>query len=139
MTFWTGALLALATLPALLVLSGGTARGDANVERGKELSLKHCARCHVVGDFNRNGGIGSTPSFQLLVKRRPDWRHRFRTFFSRRPHPAFVIIKGYERLMEELPPAVAPVILPESALADIEAFAATLQEGGKKPKASESE
>jgi len=42
------------------------------------MSLEHCARAHVIGDFNPFGGIGSTPSFQLLAKR-DDWLERFQT------------------------------------------------------------
>ena len=47
--------------------SGGRAEGSP--EKGRKIATTHCARCHVVGDFNPSGGIGSTPSFQLLAKR----------------------------------------------------------------------
>ena len=40
------------------------------------------------------GGIGSTPSFQLLANSFPDYKDRFETFNARRPHPVFVIIEG---------------------------------------------
>lgn len=99
----------------------------ADIARGKDISEQQCARCHVVGDFNPNGGISSTPSFQLLVKRRPDYRERFETFYARRPHPAFVIIEGVERLMPELPVNASPVTLPIEAVADIVAFVETLK------------
>ena len=60
----------------------------------------------MIGDFNRMGGIGSTPSFQLLVNALKDFEDRFRSFFARRPHPAFVTVKGYPRL-NDLPDASA--------------------------------
>ncbi|MEM7750848.1 MAG: cytochrome c, partial [Pseudomonadota bacterium] len=55
------------------------AASEGNVENGRKISETHCARCHVIGDYNKFGGIGSTPSFQLLVKRRPDYAARFET------------------------------------------------------------
>ena len=67
------AILAAASLAISLAWTTGTwttvawAGGDA--EAGRKISETHCARCHVVGDFNPMGGIGSTPSFQLLAKR----------------------------------------------------------------------
>lgn len=78
--FWVG--------PAL-------AQDAGDPEHGRELSLKHCARCHVIGDYNPYGGINSTPSFQLLA-RRDDWLERFSTFHARRPHPVFTRIEGIE-------------------------------------------
>ena len=53
-------------------------------------------RCHMIGDFNPFGGIGSTPSFQLLAMR-DDWLERFQTFYERRPHPVFVRVPGVSR------------------------------------------
>lgn len=103
------------------------AASEGNVENGRKISETHCARCHVIGDYNKFGGIGSTPSFQLLVKRRPDYAARFETFFERPPHPAFVTIKGFGRRMEHLPANAAPVELPLSAVLDILAFAKTLK------------
>lgn len=83
----------LAAIPlALLPLAAGAqdrSRGDWRV--GKVYAEKNCARCHVVGDYNPYGGIGSTPSFQLLA-RRDDWMERFLTFYVRRPHPVVVRI-----------------------------------------------
>ena len=57
-------------------------------EKGEKLARLHCARCHVVADGNAFSGIGSTPSFRLLVNALDDWRERFETFHTRRPHPA---------------------------------------------------
>ena len=81
----------------LLMLWAGPAlaQQEGDAAHGKELSLQHCARCHVIGDYNRYGGINSTPSFQLLAKR-DDWLERFSTFHARRPHPVFTRIEGIE-------------------------------------------
>ncbi len=76
----TGALIAGVLQPA----AGWGAEGDADA--GRRLATTHCARCHVVGDHNKLGGIGSTPSFQLLA-RRDDYRERFETFYARRSPP----------------------------------------------------
>ena len=104
------------------------AYSEGNVENGRKIAQTHCARCHVIGDYNKFGGIGSTPSFQLLVKRRPDYEARFETFFERPPHPAFVTIKGFGRRMEHLPANAAPVELPLAAVLDLLAFARTLKD-----------
>ncbi len=116
------------TLAAIAAFSFSIpALSEGNIVNGQKISETHCARCHVIGDYNKFGGIGSTPSFQLLVKRRPDYEARFETFFERPPHPAFVTIKGYGRRMEHLPANAAPVELPLSAVLDILAFAKTLK------------
>lgn len=65
--------------------------------RGREIALLHCARCHVIDADKRLGGIGSTPSFPLLMSL-PDGEHRFVTFFDRRPHPVFIRMEGVEPL-----------------------------------------
>jgi len=116
----SGLVLALAT-----PLAPAWATGDA--ERGRALSQQHCTRCHVVGDFNPHGGIGSTPSFQMMVKNLADYRERFETFFARRPHPAFIVIEGSERLTPDIPSNIVPIALPQAAIADIQAFAETLR------------
>jgi len=109
----------------ILTAMGVQAEGD--IEAGRRVAEQHCSRCHVVGDFNPMGGISSTPSFQLLVKRRPDYRDRFETFYARRPHPAFVSIKGIGRPHANLPPNAAPVELLPAAVEDIIAFVETLK------------
>ena len=86
-------------LSAMLVgaLSGSPAAalaGDA--AKGRQLSIERCARCHVIGDYNRTGGLDSTPSFQWL-KRMADYRERLLTFFARPPHPVFVRVPGVEQ------------------------------------------
>lgn len=110
---------------AWLLASAAQAAGD--IKRGERLAQVHCARCHVIGDYNKYGGIGSTPSFQLLVNAFPDYKARFETFFARRPHPAFVSIEGAGRPNPHLPPNAAPIKLPFEAVADLLAFAETLR------------
>lgn len=100
---------------------------SGDIAKGRSIAEQHCSRCHVVGDYNPTGGISSTPSFQMLVKRRPDYKDRFQTFFARRPHPAFVTIKGLGRLMEYLPANAAPVELSQQDVADVAAFVETLK------------
>ena len=87
--------------------------GANDVTNGQKLAETHCARCHVVGDFNKFGGIGSTPSFSLLIGM-ADGIERFRTFYERRPHPAFVSVPGVPR-WTDLPPYAMPFeVTPEN-------------------------
>ena len=68
--------------------------GDkALLEKGERLVRQHCTRCHVVGDLNKYGGIGSTPSFGA-IKSLPDWQDRFAAFWSLLPHPSVVQVEG---------------------------------------------
>ena len=99
--------------------------GDAT--RGRQIAQAHCSRCHRLSQADKLGGIDSTPSFPLLVARRPDWRERFATFFERRPHPAWVRIDGVSRLPDDLPATAAPIELEAQAVADIVAYAETLK------------
>jgi cytochrome c553 len=108
------------------------AQEKGDIGKGRKVAERTCTRCHVVGDYNPGGGISSTPSFQLLVKRRPDYKERFRTFFARRPHPAFLSIKGVGRIRPDLPPNAQPVELTEQDVLNISAFIETLKPN-KKP------
>ncbi|MDP6573737.1 MAG: cytochrome c [Rhodospirillales bacterium] len=84
----------LALAAAALVATGPAgAEGDAG--KGRRLAIEHCSRCHVIDDYNRFGGIGSTPSFQILAHM-PDYLERFQTFYARRPHPTVVNVPGVE-------------------------------------------
>lgn len=118
---------AVALAAAVIWLGCALPAACVDVARGRKLAEQHCARCHVIGDYNKYGGIGSTPSFQLLVKSFPDYRQRFETFFARRPHPSFIAIEGVGRPNPHLPPGAAPIKLPYSAIADLLAFAETLK------------
>lgn len=70
------------------------------------------------------GGIGSTPSFPLL-RRMPDWRLRFETFYNRRPHPVHVRVEGV-RQWTNLPPNAKPFTISQENVDDIVAFVETL-------------
>ncbi len=113
------AILLAASFPFASAGAGGTA------EAGRKISETHCARCHVVGGFNPMGGIGSTPSFQLLAKRN-DWLERFETFFERRPHPVFVRVPNVAR-WTELPSHVKEFSVTPENIDDIIAFVKTLR------------
>lgn len=116
---------------AQIILAFGAVSAQAaekgNIGKGQKIAEKHCTRCHVVGSFNPGGGISSTPSFQLLVKRRPDYKERFRTFYARRPHPAFLSIKGIGRIRPDLPPNAMPIELTQEDVLDVSAFIETLK------------
>ena len=84
---------------ALLLATVSAAAADGLAE-GRKLAQKHCAVCHVVGEFNKFGGICSTPSFQMLASMK-DGKERFQSFFARRPHPSFIF------LPDQAPPAAA--------------------------------
>ncbi len=113
---------------AMLVAAGfpiASAWAGGGAEAGRKFSETHCARCHVVGDFNPMGGIGSTPSFQLLAKRN-DWLERFETFFERRPHPVFVRMTDVVR-WTTLPSHVKEFEVTPANIDDIIAFVETLR------------
>jgi len=97
--------------------------GAGSVEEGRKVANEHCSRCHVVGEANALGGIGSTPSFRMLATAFKDWPSRFESFYARRPHPAFLSIEGRGRLREDLPPNAHPVTLPARAIDDLVALA----------------
>ncbi len=105
--------------------NGPAARAEGNAEKGRALAVGHCTRCHVVGDVNPYGGIGSTPSFQLLAKR-DDWFERFQTFYERRPHPVFVRVPDVPK-PTELPSHVAEFEVTVENVDDLLAFVETLR------------
>ena len=43
-------------LGILVITSVKNANADENIAKGEKLAKKHCARCHVVGNFNKFGG-----------------------------------------------------------------------------------
>lgn len=101
------------------------ASADVDKAKGRALAETHCARCHVVGDYNKFGGLGSTPSFGLLLGM-SDGLDRFRTFFERRPHPAFVTVPGVER-WTKLEPYATPFEVTAENIEDLLAFVQTLE------------
>ena len=82
-------------------------------------------RCHVVGDLNKFGGIGSTPSFQLIAGME-DGMERFQTFYARRPHPNFVRVPDLPRF-SKAPPYAIPFTVTQSSIEDLMAFVKTLK------------
>ena len=64
------------------------ALADGDPARGRDVALANCSLCHVVGDANRMGGIGSTPSFALMSKKFDNYAPRIQSFKERRPHRA---------------------------------------------------
>jgi len=99
------------------------AAGDS--EKGRQFSIQHCARCHVVGDYNPHGGIGSTPSFQTLAKR-DDYLERFQTFYARRPHPVYVKVPDVPR-WTDIPSHVEEFNVTHQDIENIVAFVETLR------------
>ncbi len=114
----------------ILVLTIATTTGAMASEnvtaRGRLLAKKHCTLCHVVGDLNRFGGIGSTPSFQLLASMK-DGEERFRRFFARRPHVSFVTLPD-TKPPTDYPLNVKPLALSYDEVEAIAAFALTLKD-----------
>lgn len=102
-----------------------TAFADSQIERGFELARQYCSRCHVIGDYNRMGGIGNSPSFAWMVKN-ADWRERFQTFYARRPHPVFVRVPGYAR-WSNVEPYYPPFEILPSEIDLITEYASSLQ------------
>lgn len=95
---------------------------EGDIRLGAALSLKHCGRCHVIGEVNRMNGIGSTPSFALL-RSLPDWAERFASFYTRRPHPAITRIDDVTEPFDPAhPPSVYPLYLRDDDLLAILAF-----------------
>jgi len=104
--FQSAKLVVAAALVSIAPATPAAGHAKASVEAGRKLAIKRCARCHVIGDYNRLGGIGSTPSFQVMTTL-DDYIERFKTFYQRRPHPVFVRVPGYPRWSDG--PAYAPV------------------------------
>lgn len=108
---------------SLLFICNSQSMADS-IKKGRLLAEKVCAGCHVVPSGNKFGGIGSSISF-LGLRGLPDWRERFRTFFARRPHAAFVEIKGVTP--KKNPIAYArKITLQKSDIQDLLQYAETL-------------
>ena len=109
---------------------GRMAAVDASAEgdplEGEKLAYFHCGRCHVVGERNRMGGIGSTPSFGAL-RTIEDWENRFLSFYVLNPHPSFTQVEDVTVPFDPArPPHIAPVELTIEDVEAIAAFAATI-------------
>jgi cytochrome c5 len=128
MRVFTRSFAAIAVAAALMILAGAMSGAAAQslADKGEELARTHCSRCHVVADGNAFSGIGSTPSFRLLVNALADWRERFETFHTRRPHPAVVRFEGIAPLSEN-PPTTRTVDLKLDDIPALVAYAASLK------------
>ncbi|MDP6705951.1 MAG: hypothetical protein QF893_06385 [Alphaproteobacteria bacterium] len=114
-------------LAALIIATTPSAMATETITaRGRLLAKKHCTLCHVVGDLNRFGGIGSTPSFQLLASMK-DGEERFRSFFARRPHVSFVTLPD-TKPPTDYPLNVKPLALSYDEVEAIAVFALTLKD-----------
>lgn len=117
----------LALLGGSLLSAQTSAAADAAlVEKGRQLAEHHCARCHVVSDQDRFGGISSTPSFKIMIEALDDWEERFHTFMARNPHPAHIRLKDDAPRPDNLPPTVHEVILSHDDIEAILAYVDTL-------------
>ena len=119
---------AIAAATAVILLTGPISGAGAQslAEKGEKLARLHCARCHVVADGNAFSGIGSTPSFRLLVNALSDWRERFETFYTRLPHPSVIRIEGVAPI-NDAPPTIRTVDLQLDDIASLVAYAASLK------------
>jgi len=109
----------------LVVLLAPPARAGGDPGRGRDIAIEHCARCHVVGDYNKFGGLGSTPSFQLIAGLE-DGMERFRSFYERRPHPVFVRVPDVPK-WSDAPAYATEFTVTSKSIDDILAFAGTLE------------
>lgn len=113
-------------IAGILVALTGAASAQSPEEKGRALAMEHCSRCHVVDDANPFGGIASTPSFKLLVTALDDWKDRFETFHTRRPHPSVIRFDGIAPPTDALP-TIKTVNLKLEDIDDIVAFVSWLK------------
>ena len=106
---WRGFIVSMLATGSLALISGAvmmtwteSAMSENTALLGFEVAKIHCARCHVIGQYNRMGGIGNAPSFQAMANNE-DYKERFSTFYARRPHPVFVRVPGYARWSNAAP------------------------------------
>lgn len=82
--------LSIGTSIGIAVLIGlaaaDTARAGGDPAHGRDLAIKKCSQCHVIGDYNPLGGVSNTPSFYIFSERLGLYRERLKTFDQRRPH-----------------------------------------------------
>ena len=114
------------------VIGTGAAWAEGDIKAGRKIAIDHCARYHVIGSYNRFGGIDSTPSFQMLAKR-ADMAERLRTFYARRPHPAFVTVPGVPK-WSNAPPYATPFSVTPDQIKNLVAFVGTLKNWQRPPR-----
>lgn len=114
--------LALVFIGGMIACGGSAAAAETSlIQKGLDLSKRHCARCHIVSDKDRFTGISSTPSFKIMIEVLKDWQDRFQTFMARNPHPAHIRLETDDPRPENLPVTTYEVILSHD---DIEAILA---------------
>ena len=109
----------------LLLLLSGAAEAAGDSEKGRQIAIDHCSRCHVIPGYNPYGGIESTPSFRLMA-RRDDYLERFQAFFERPPHPVVVRMQGVAPPTSD-PAFVATFEMQPGQIDDIIAFVEELR------------
>ncbi len=113
-------------LMTMVMVAASGARAEGAAASVEKLAIKYCSRCHVIGDYNRLGGIDSTPSFPVLA-RRDDFVERLQTFYQRRPHPVFVRVPGVPR-WSKAHPFAAPFTVTYEQIDDLIAYVRTLRD-----------
>lgn len=108
-----------------LLAQPAPAAGGDDVEAGFKLSIKYCSRCHVIGEYNRMGGIGNSPSFPWMTML-PDYAERLKTFYARRPHPNFTRVPGYAKWSDG-PPYVPEFTITHDEIDAIVRYVQTLR------------
>ncbi len=56
------------TFLMLCWISGSQASDTGKAAFGFDAAKAKCARCHVIGEYNRMGGIGNAPSFPSMAQ-----------------------------------------------------------------------
>lgn len=108
-------------LAVVIFLAGSSESWAGNAEKGEDVAIEHCRRCHVIPGQS-NMGVGNSPSFKAMVQSRADdWRHKFEVFYALRPHPSFVIIREF-RTTPQFPLGITPVIIAVDDLEHLMAY-----------------
>ncbi len=55
-------------LCALIIGWASPASADGDAAKARAVAIQFRARCHVIGDYNRLGGIGNLVAFVLTLK-----------------------------------------------------------------------
>jgi mono/diheme cytochrome c family protein len=116
---------ALAAIAALSIATPVSAQ-EGDVAHGRDLARQHCARCHVIKNYNPYGGAGNSPTFDRLVTW-DDGIARMASFFQRPPHPVFVRMEGVAP-NKNVPPTAATFELTLEDIEDLVAFAKKLRQ-----------
>lgn len=96
-------------------------------QAGERLTMINCGRCHVIGERNRMGGIGSTPSF-MVIRTWENWEEKAKAFWTLNPHPAFTQIEGItEPFADDRPSPIHPIALTPDEVETILAYMRTVE------------